>query len=203
MERAGTQGAGEHSCFAFPWGAGEVCRTPSDASRLRHPFHPAQSQGEGCRRRVAACRGDVRVCVCGLSSHSCPRGWHGCAVGFRQLSVLSLILFKVTVKNPHKTLLMKWKSVQIYPPAYRCLCFLSPNNCSLRFSFMILKGLFLSNNESEQSTSCAFWSLDCGGRWAGIGGLGVRALPFFFLSLLTLFIFTLRGGLNAGEMRCS
>lgn len=116
-----------------------------------------------------------------------------CAVGFRQLSVLSLILFKVTVKNPHKTLLMKWKSVQIYPPAYRCLCFLSPNNCSLRFSFMILKGLFLSNNESEQSTSCAFWSLDCGGRWAGIGGLGVRALPFFFLSLLTLFIFTLQG----------
>lgn len=143
------------------------------------------------------------MCVCGLSSHSCPRGWHGCAVGFRQLSVLSLILFKVTVKNPHKTLLMKWKSVQIYPPAYRCLCFLSPNNCSLRFSFMILKGLFLSNNESEQSTSYAFWSLDCGGRWAGIGGLGVRALPFFFLSLLTLFIFTLRGGLNAGEMRCS
>ena len=82
----------------------------------------------------------------GLSSHGCSRGRRGCSVGFRQLSVLSLILFKVTVKNPQKTLVMKWKRVQIDPPAYRCLFFLSSNNCSFGFSFMVWKGLLLFNS---------------------------------------------------------
>lgn len=115
-----------------------------------------------------------------------PTGAAGCAVRFRQLPALSPVLFKVTVKNPQKALLMKRKvctRILLHTDAFSFyLLIIAPYGSASQYE----EDRFLFNDWSEQSTlvPTRAWCLEADGQ--GPGTLGEVPTLSFYISFIYL-----------------